>query len=149
MPGFSPPALSYIHVTDLVELLLRVAERGACVPANSNGHPANGRYFAVGPEYPTYAELGRIVRPMLGRPRARILRVPAPMAWCVAGVSECLARLQSEARELNFDKVREALAPSWACSGEVASRELGFAPAQPLANRLQETIDWYGAHGWL
>jgi dihydroflavonol-4-reductase len=148
-PGFSPPALSYIHVTDLVDLLLRVAQRGACVSANGDGHPAGGRYFAVVPEYPTYADLGRIVRPMLGRPRARILRVAAPMAWCIAGLSECLAHLQGAAREVNLDKIREALAPSWACSGEVACHDLGFAPARRLADRLQETIDWYGAHGWL
>jgi len=148
-PGLHPPALSYIHVADLVELLLRVADRGSRVPTGENGHAGKGRYFAVAPEYPTYAELGQLLRPLLDRPRAPIVRVPAPLAWCIAGASECWSRARGRAEELNLDKIREALASSWACSGEAARRDLDFTPAHPLAERLRETVEWYRAAGWL
>ena len=41
-----PPALSFVHVTDLVELLLRAAESAHTLPATENGQPGKGRYFA-------------------------------------------------------------------------------------------------------
>jgi hypothetical protein len=96
----------------------------------------------VAPEYPTYAELGRILRPMLGRPRAPIIPVPAPLAYCFAGLSELQGRLRGKPEELCIDKIHDALAPSWACSGEAARRDLDFLPAKSLAQRLQETVDW-------
>jgi len=148
-PGFFPPALSYLHVEDLVELLLRVMDQGSCIPPAQNGKPGQGCYFAVAPEYPTYAQLGRIVRPMLARPIAPVLPVAAPIAWCIAAASECISRLRGQPEELGFDKIREALATSWACSGAAARRDLSFEPARPLRERLKETIDWYLKAGWL
>jgi nucleoside-diphosphate-sugar epimerase len=147
--GLSPPPLSYIYVADLVEILLRAASRGSRLPAAENGSPALGRYFAVAAEHPTWAELGRLVRPMLGRPRAPVVSLAGPLAWCVAGASELVARLRGQPEELSFDKLREALAVSWACSTEAVRRDLDFAPPKPLADRLQETIDWYRREGWL
>lgn len=148
-PGFFPPALSYIYVTDLVELLVQAQQRGTRVAADPNEKPGSGCYFAVAPEYPSYAELGRLVRPMLGRWWAPVLPVASPIAWCVAGVQECLSRWRGQPDELSLDKMREALVSSWACSGETARRELGFVPAFSLSERLAETIAWYRHQGWL
>lgn len=148
-PGLPPPPLSWIFIDDLVELLMRAAERGARVPYRANGKPGQGRYFAAAPEHPTWAEMGRIVRPMLRRPFALLIPVPGPVAWCVAGVNERLAKLSGKPRWLNYDKIREALVTSWACSGEAAKRDLGFAPARPLAERFEETIAWYRQQGLL
>ena len=148
-PGWFPPPLSYIYVADLVEMLLRTAEHGARISAGENGSPGRGRYFAVASEYPTYAELGRMVRPLLSRRLAPIVPLAGPAVWCVAGVNEALSRIRGRPDELNLDKMREALAESWACSGESARRELGFTPPRPLAKRLQETIEWYAREGWL
>jgi nucleoside-diphosphate-sugar epimerase len=149
IPGRNPPPLSYLHIADLVDLLWRAADRGSRVPAADAGPAGAGRYFGVAPEYPTYAELGQMLRSMLGRPRARLVRFPDPAAWCVAGLNECWGRLRGRAEDLSRDKLRDALAQSWACSGAAAERELGFRPARPLAERLQETVDWYAANGWL
>ena len=148
-PGFRPPPLSFIHVEDLIELLVQAERRGARVPPRPAEQPGTGCYFAVASEYPTYADLGRMVRPMLARRWAPVLPIAGPIAWCVAGVHECMSRLRGRADELSLDKMRDALAPSWACSGEAARRDLGFAPSRPLAARLEETIAWYRAHGWL
>jgi len=148
-PGLSPPPLSYIHVADLVEIIIRAAERGSRLPAHENGSPGLGRYFAVMGEYPSYAELGRIVRPMLQRPFAPVIPLAAPLVWCLAGASEAIGRLRGRPEDLSFDKLREALAGSWACSTAAVERDLGFAPLKPLAERLQETVDWYAREGWL
>jgi hypothetical protein len=67
----------------------------------------------------------------------------------VAGVNEVIGRLRGKALWLNCDKIREALAASWACSGEAAERDLGFTPRKPLAERFEETIAWYRRQGWL
>jgi nucleoside-diphosphate-sugar epimerase len=148
-PGFFPPALSYIHVEDLVELLCLAAERGTRAPARANSRPARGTYFAVAQEHPTYAELGRLLRPMLGRNHAPIIAVPPALAYCLGGLNEFVGRMRGRAEELCVDKIRDALVPSWACSGESAHRELGFLPAKPLAERLRETVDWYMANNSL
>jgi nucleoside-diphosphate-sugar epimerase len=148
-PGFSPPALSCIHIADLLELLLRAAERGCRVPVSENGHPGLGRYFAVAPEYPTYAELGRLLRPMLRRPFAPIIPVPGPLAYCVGGVNELIGRLRGKPEELCVDKIRDALVTSWACSGDAARRDLDFLPAKSLTERLQETVEWGLQHKFL
>jgi nucleoside-diphosphate-sugar epimerase len=147
-PGWHPPALSYIHVSDLVDLLLAAAERGNRVPAYEESYTGRGRYFAVAAEHPTYAELGLLLRTMLARPYAPVIRVPGPLAWFAGGLSEWFGRLRGTPEELCFDKIRDAIVPSWACSGEAARRDLGFAPAKPLPQRLAETVEWYRANGW-
>jgi hypothetical protein len=90
-----------------------------------------------------------MVRAMLGCPRAVVWQVSKPVAWCIAGVSELYSHCRGRAEDLNFDKLRDALASSWACSGEKCRQQLGFVPPKPLAQRFQETIDWYAAAGWL
>lgn len=148
-PGFVPPPLSLLHIADLVELLLKAAEQGQRVPAGSGGKPGQGCYFAAAPEHPTYADIGRMLRPMLGRPHAPIIPVAGPLAYCVGGFNEFIGRLRGRAEELCRDKIRDALAPSWACSGEAAQRDLEFAPAKPLAKRLEETVEWCFANRWI
>jgi len=147
-PGFRSPPLSYIHVTDLVELLLAAAEKGARVPANGAVEPGKGYYFAAAPEHPTYAELGRMLRAMLGEPRAPVIPVPGPLAYGMGALNEVVGRIRGRAEELCRDKIRDALAPSWACSGEAAKRELGFEPARPLVARLEETVGWCFDNKW-
>jgi nucleoside-diphosphate-sugar epimerase len=144
--GFSPPPLSCIYVADLVELLLRAAERGRTLPADATSDFATGRYFAAAPEYPTYADLGRMMRPMLGRPTAPIVTLPGALLYVVAGFNELFGRLRGKPQEFCIDKIREAMASSWACSGEAARRELDFLPGKSLRERMHETIDWFLAN---
>lgn len=149
LAGTTWPKLSFIHVHDLVELLLRAAQRGTRLPANPQAEPGVGVYFACAPEQPDYAEFGRLLRPLVGRPRALMLAFPFPVPWLVAGASEVAARLRGRMEMFNVDKIREASVTSWACSPEAARRELGFQPAASLVDRLQSTVAWYQQHGWL
>ena len=163
VPGYYAAPLSYIHVADLVELLLRARDRGETVSphhngqSNGSGPSANGNgstngqgyYFAVVPEYPTYADLGKMVGPLVHRPYVVVLHCPPPIPWVIGGVSQALATLRRKPDELNLDKIQEALAPSWACSAEAAKRDLSFAPPKSFQERLAETVKWYQKERWL
>jgi nucleoside-diphosphate-sugar epimerase len=145
VPGSHQPPLSYIHVSDCVELLLRARERGEVVtPGRSKGY-----YFAVVPEYPSYAELGKMAGPLVRRPRVVVLSCPSPIPWVIGGISQALATLRQQPKDLNLDKIQEALAPSWACSAEAAKRDLSFSPPKSLQERLAETVSWYQRERWL
>jgi hypothetical protein len=80
---------------------------------------------------------------------APIIPVPGPLAYCVGGISEFIGHLRGQPEELCVDKIRDALVPSWACSGEAARRDLDFLPAKPLTQRLQETVEWGLANRFL
>lgn len=152
--GWRSPALSLIHVDDCVEVLLRAAAQGSRLPARAANPLAQltsgaGVYFAAAGEYPDYAELGRMMRTLLKRPFAPIIPLLGPLAWMAAGANEQIARLRGRPDSFNFDKIREATAPSWACSAELAARDLSFSPPQPLQQRLQSTVDWYQQERWL
>ena len=146
--GLQSPRLSMIYVSDLIELILLAAERGKRLAGRRNGD-AQGVYFACDEEYPTYAELGRIVRPMLDRPRALMLAVPLPVAQMMAGASDVVSQVRRRPDMFGLDKIREASVDSWACSPKRAQKELGFQAPQGLRDRLQQTVDWYREHEWL
>ena len=148
--GFHTPRLSLIHVDDLVELLLRAARDGETLsPAGSRDAAHRGYYFACDDrEHPTYWQFGRRVADALGR---RVIVWPL-WRWVgrtVGGVSEAVSQLTGSTALLSRDKVREATAWSWACSGAKARAQLAFVPARPLDFRLRETAEWYRDHGWL
>ena len=162
VPGYHPPPLSYIHVSDCVELLLRARERGQVVTPGHNGQNGHngssngssngnskGYYFAVVQEYPSYAELGKMAGPLVRRPHVLLLPCPTPIPWVIGGISQALATLRRRPDDLNLDKIQEALAPSWACSAEAAKRDLAFAPPKSLQERLAETVNWYQQERWL
>ena len=148
-----------------MELLLRAREKGGTVAPEHNGseprgsgqsgHPGDSRkegkgyYFAVAPEYPNYADLGKMAGPLMSRPRVRVLRCPSPIPWVIGGISQAIALLRRKPDDLNLDKIQEALAPSWACSAEAAKRDLSFAPPKSLQERLAETVNWYQQERWL
>ena len=152
-PTYAPPPLSMIYVDDLVQILLLAAEKGTRIRREGgNGRPRfspQGYYFACISEYPTWAELGRMVAHSLGYRHVCVLNFVEPFIWMVAGINELICRLRGQPHPLSLDKIREAVAPSWASSPEAVQRDLGFVPPQSLRQRLQETVDWYLRHRWI
>jgi nucleoside-diphosphate-sugar epimerase len=152
--GWRTPALSLIHVDDTLDVILRAAEAGSRLPP-SNGDAieqltsGRGVYFAAAPEYPDYAELGRMMRKLLNRPFAPILPLLGPTAWLAARLSERISRWRGKPNAFNCDKILEATAESWAVSGELAQRELGCAPRRSLEEGMRATVDWYQENRWL
>ncbi len=146
VPGFQDYNFSVIHVEDLVNALIEVAERGQRLTAESL---SRGIYFCAADETVTYAGLGRLIGQAMGRERTRILRVALPCLWCLGAFNELFGRVSSRPQFLNLDKYREAKAGSWTCANQKIYHELGIQPAHSLLERLKQTVDGYRQRGWL
>ncbi|HLA86152.1 MAG TPA: NAD(P)-dependent oxidoreductase [Thermoguttaceae bacterium] len=141
---------SIIHAADLCRLIVLAAERGRRITVEeTDATRAVGCYFAAAEEYPTWAELGRMVSRALGRRWVLILPIVKPCVWPVAAVVETASWMVRRPLYLNWDKAREITGGSWVCSGDAASAELGFSCEASLAERLRQTAAWYRAAGWL
>ncbi|NLF71971.1 MAG: NAD-dependent epimerase/dehydratase family protein [Candidatus Anammoximicrobium sp.] len=150
IPTFAPPPLSLIHVQDLVDVLVRAAERGTRLAKRESGPSVGeGYYFACSGRYVTYAELGRMIAQTLGRRHVFLLHLVEPLPWLVAGVTELFARLSRQPVIVNVDKMRESIQPSWAASPQAICEQLGFSEPCSLEQRLRQTVDWYRAHRWV
>jgi nucleoside-diphosphate-sugar epimerase len=147
--GLRSPPLSLIYVEDLVELLVRAAERGQRIPAAAQRDWGTGRYFACRGEYPDYFQFGRLLQRALRKRHLAYLHVPAPIPWLVAGVSDIAARWRNRSPSLSIDKIREATTESWACSCAACRRDLQFQPQDSLIDQLRATGQWYAHQGWL
>lgn len=149
---FSPRRMrvSMIHVADLIDLLILAANRGRRIEVPRSAAPASpqGCYFAACDEYPTYAELGRMMARALGR-RVLILPIGRPAFWTGAVFNELVGKITGRPLAFNIDKAREVTARRWLCSPQTAIDELGFSLGASLAERLDQTVRWYRAEGWL
>ncbi len=148
-PNFRSSQLSLIYVEDLVELLIRAAEVGERVVPNDPDAKEQGYYFACADTYPTYAELGRMIAQALGGSPVCVLPLLQPIPWIVGYLSEWKSYATGRASTLTRDKIREANAPSWACSPARSERQLGFAPHRPIVDQLRQTVQWYREQRWL
>lgn len=146
VPGLANPPLSFIHVADLVAVLLATAERGQTVLPPGENARGEGIYFGVCDEHPTYADFGRMAKPLLKRPFAPVVFLPQPIPWVAAWINERIAALRGVPDTFNRDKIIEALAPSWACSSAKLTGELQLSPFPPLSERIAQTIAWCFEH---
>ncbi len=150
VPGLAPHRVALVAVSDLVEAMLSAAERGRRLTSGEGPDAEySGYYFVAHPEQPTFAETGRLFAEAMGLRAPRILRVPGPLCWGVAGFAEGIGRIRRRPALFNFDKIREATAGSWTCRIERATAELGFRPGAPLAEQLRQTALWYAERGWV
>ena len=147
VPGQGVCRFSLIHVADLVEGLLLVAEKGERL--HRSGSPGQGVYFMATEDDPTYAELGQAMATALERKRATVVRMPRPLMRLVGLCGDAMGRIRQRPGWVNSDKIAEALAGSWTCSSVKARTHLGWSPAATLAGRLRETAQWYRQAGWL
>jgi len=146
VPGFADDLFSVIHADDLADALIAVAERGRRLDIE---HASRGIYFAAGDEAFTFAELGNLIGTALGRTHTRIVRVPKPLMWLVAGMNELRGRVTGSPCYLNLDKFHEAFAGSWACSNQKLTTEVGFRISATILQRLEQTVEWYRQQDWL
>jgi nucleoside-diphosphate-sugar epimerase len=149
MMGFRSPRLSLVHVADLVGLALEAAARGTRLVAVAEAAAGAGIYHACDDrEFPTHAELGRKMARALGT-FAIVLPLPLTVAVPTAFAIETYWNLRGQPSIVSPDKIREAIAPSWAASAARARRDLDFAPAASLDERLAETARWLRENGRL
>jgi nucleoside-diphosphate-sugar epimerase len=149
-PGLRRFPVSVVHVTDLCDALIRVAEGGERVPAGEQSHTNHGagRYHVAADRAVTYAEFGRLAARAAGWAVAA-LPTPRTVFWVAGSLGEVVGRIRRRPMIINWDKVRESMAKGWVCSDDKIRASLGYAPGAPLEKRFAETVAWYRAHGWL
>ncbi len=130
--------LQFIHVSDLVEALVRAA----AVPN------AVGLYHVAEPRSYAWSEVAVWIAKAVGR-RVRAVQVPHWLVQAAATASEFATGSVGRATIFNREKARELLAPGWLCETETAKRDLGFEGRIPLPAGLAGTAAWYREQGWL
>jgi nucleoside-diphosphate-sugar epimerase len=151
VPGYVPKTCSLVHGSDLARLLVLAAERGERLPpaGEVDCEAGRGYYLADCGENPTYGQLGRMIGTALGRERTFVVPFGPIVVWTAAAASDLAARLRRRSTFFSIDKMREAMAGAWWCSGEKAAGQLGFRVTVPLADRLRQTAEWYLREKWL
>jgi nucleoside-diphosphate-sugar epimerase len=130
---------SAIYVKDLVDGLITAAR----------APQAAGRtYFLANSKPVSWSELGAATA-RITRRKARILRVPGPVAYAAGWCAEMAAHLTGTPGIISREKVREAQCAYWTCDARRAAEEIGFEARTPLEEGLAETLAWYREAGWL
>ncbi|TWT83811.1 GDP-6-deoxy-D-mannose reductase [Planctomycetes bacterium CA13] len=146
LPTMRNYRFSFIHAMDLSNAMMLVAQKGNRI---SQLQSDKGFFLAAAEENPTFGEYGHMIGRAMGIKRV----VPWPnlptTIWLVGACSELYARVSGRAQIMCWDKTREALAGSWACSAQRLHAEVGFRTELPLAERLNQTVRWYVDQGHL
>ena len=135
IPGRPAFRVSMIHVADLANGLIAVARHG------------EGVYYIAHQQSPAWDTLGDLIATAMGTTPPRRFYLPAPITWTAAALTELSGRLRDRPVRLSLDKHRESRAGDWCCDpGRLAA--LGWR-AEPLKDRLAQTVQWYRQAGWL
>ena len=145
VPGCGARRVSLIAVADVVECIVLAAQFGERVAGDD---PGRGIYFAAAEDF-SHEELGGAIARALGKKRARIVHMPEWAMRAVGLGGDVVSRLRHRPGWIGSDKISDLLGGSWTCSSAKARRQLGWAPAAPLADRLRETAQWYRDARWL
>ena len=137
--------LSWIYVDDLVEALIRAAERGERLrPTGSQGI-----YYAALAETMSLTDAAQLAASLQGRGRVRVVTVPESLALFGGHVIDLWNAITGKLRLVTRDKVREGLAGTWTCRVDRARDALGFRCEVGLEEGFRRSIAWYRERGWL
>ena len=118
-------------------------------PTEQDTFSSKGYYLACDEaRYPTYRQLGILWAKALHR-RVLVFHLLRWAARSIGFGGEVVNRINGRSAVLNYDKVREAIVPSWAASSDKASRQLGFRPVTPFPERMEPTAQWFIDNNWL
>lgn len=137
--GFTPQAITFIYVLDLVE---------ACFLALNHGERGRAYLLSDGETYDSRAFSDLLQKEMGVR---NVLHITAP-EWFLHIVCRCgtrLSRLTGKMSALNMDKFNILRQRNWKCDIAPARRELGYTPRWTLAQGVKEAVAWYKKEGWL
>ena len=142
--------ISLIHAEDLAHSMLLAARAGTRVDVTDAGRDffSQGCYFVADDATPLYRDLGDMIGHAVGRATVAKLPVPDTLALTMGAAASTFSRLRGRPGVFSLDKAREGAAGSWTCCCKKIKQELDFKPRASLQDRLQETVDWYQAHGW-
>ncbi len=130
---------SMVYVKDLAEGIILAAE---------NKKSTGQKYFLCD-QYPySWGEMARITLDILGK-RAVHITIPLALMKFMAGSADYIGKFRKKPGILSRQKVIEMRQEFWVCSSKKARTELGFNPQNSFSENIQETLNWYSAHGWL
>ena len=138
LPAGPESVVQLVHVTDLVQAMLRAATRPE---ARGIYHVAESRSYG-------WSEIAACISRAVGR-SVHMVRIPRFLVQMAAMVSEGGAAALGRTTIFNREKVKELLAPGWLCETTLAKRELGFEAQISMATGLAETAAWYKQQTWL
>lgn len=133
------PALSLVHVRDLVRGMVDAAEAPA----------AEGETYFIGSEA-AYAwnDIKVATLEALGS-WAITIPVPGALVGAVGAAAEAWGRLTGSYPPLNREKAREIRHACKICAVDKAKRDFGYEQRIALADGIKETVAWYEEQGWL
>jgi nucleoside-diphosphate-sugar epimerase len=138
LPGDGRQSVSYVHVEDLVEAILRSAISNRAV----------GKTYFVAESDADWLQLIELIGKAVGR-RPHSLKIPLSLVRLSALASEVVGRLRGQAAILNLDKVKEASQAAWTCDATKIRRELGWRPRWTLEEGLKQAAESYRRAGWI
>lgn len=137
LPGPPNARFSLIHVQDLVDALVQVAERGV-----------RGTFYVNDGEEHTWESVGARAGALMDVvPRA--IRLPRAVTYLGAMGAELWGLIRGEAPLLSRWKAHEIRQPHWVCSSEKARRTWGYDPLISIEQGLEDTLQWYRLNQWL
>jgi dihydroflavonol-4-reductase len=129
---------SVVHVADLCDGVLAIAERGRRV-----GPPGpEGVYFLDDGGEHTWDEIALAACAAAGR-RARVVALPEATSTLVTAGASLWAALTRTPTVLSLDKLAEMRQAAWTCSSARAAREVGYAPRLGLAEGMRDAVAWF------
>ena len=135
VPGLlaTPASFSFVHVDDVVDGLIRIAERGRIGATYVlDGEPRDINAFA--------ADVARVA----GR-RPPLLRFPVPLAGLTGRALDLVTRVTGIRFPISRESVAVAARHRWLHDASASRADLEWAP-RPLADGLPEAVAWHGAH---
>ena len=137
--GYTPQALTFIYVRDLVD---------ACFLALHRGERGRSYFLSDGEVYNSRA-FSDLLQQEMGVKWVAHIKAPVWFLHAVCQVSTWISKCTGKMSTLNMDKFQLLRQRNWICDITPAQQDLGFSPQWPLHRGVPEAVAWYKAEGWI
>lgn len=130
--GFKPQYLSFIYVTDLVNVIFSMLE----------GNITRKAYFVSDGQTYTQQEYAQLIKKYLHR---KTLKITLPLSIIKAlfygfdVIGGCVGKVPT----LNADKYKIMSARNWVCDISELKKDFNYTPHYLLEDGVRETVDWF------
>lgn len=136
--GFNKQTLTFIHVKDLVFVILTALKTKRLRSA----------YFVSDGDIYASEELNDLIKKALNKKTLK-LRLPLALIKIVALISEGIGKITGNHPPLNRDKVNELKCQSWVIDTSLIQEDFNFTPRFKLKEGIDDTVQWYLQNKWL
>ena len=136
--GSKKQMLSFIHVSDLVSSILKLASGGI---SRQVFNLSDGNEYSI-------LEVNDIIKSVLKKKTLKVV-LPVFMVKVIAGAVEIYGRVTNTSPILNNDKLHELIEANWLCDNSKIIKEINYTPKVKFAEGITQTIDWYKNNGWI